>query len=161
MKKALAKASAFFNEIRLRRCESIWRLRQILLRSVKYASHVKCASRVRRRISFHIATEGSNISQFPKEIISHFAARQNISRKTQGFESLCPSHEKSTCEWAVLIRKLVSLCRDRPFACKYLDGPFTEVLQPIIVCGTDRRGRRSLQMYGDEHRCDASYQTPR
>ena len=38
---------------------------EILLRIVKYASHVKCTSRVRRRISFHI--ERSEIfHNFPK-----------------------------------------------------------------------------------------------
>ena len=37
-----------------------------------------------------------------------------------------------------------------------LDGPFTEVLQPIIVCGTDRRGRRSLRVCGNRLLTDKS-----
>ena len=63
-KRPTRKSWSFFNEIRLAASE-------MLLRSTKYASLVQCASRARRRISFHIATAGRNISQFPKEIISH------------------------------------------------------------------------------------------
>ena len=73
MKKALAKASAFFNEIRLQRVKCT-NVREIWLR------HVKCASRVRRRISFHMRHRRI-FHDARQRVISHFAVRQNISLK--------------------------------------------------------------------------------
>ena len=71
---------AFFSEIRLRQCENIWRECQILLRSVKYASHVKCASRVRRRILFHIATKEQYFTISARKLF-HIRRKPNISLK--------------------------------------------------------------------------------
>ena len=66
------KASAFFYEIRFRRCESIWRKRQMLLRRVKYAAQVNALRRV--------GSYNANIRLLHNEVEQYHFCEVKISR---------------------------------------------------------------------------------